>query len=132
MGGGGKTDEMVKNLSKSKKSKNNKSGNLTRVPNIEAKREPIFLTLDTRKTFNHLRQAFLEALILQHIDPECYIWIETDASGYAIGGVLSQLNFDWVPPKESNLAKFKILTKFDFGQWYPVAYFSRKMIPAKT
>ena len=38
--------------------------------------------------------------------------IETDASGYAIGAVLSQLT--------------------DLGRWHPVAYYSRKMIPAET
>ena len=51
--------------------------------------EPSFLTLDARQAFTQLRQAFTEALILRHFDPECHIRIETDASGYAIGGVLS-------------------------------------------
>ena len=72
-----------------------------------------YLTPDAKKTFDQLRQAFTEALILQHFDPEQYIQVETDASGYAIGGVLSQLTND-------------------SGRWHPVAYFSRKMIPAKT
>ncbi len=40
--------------------------------------------------------------------------IEMDASSYAIGGILSQLTSD------------------DSGQWHPVAFFSRKMIPAET
>ena len=43
-----------------------------------------------------------------------YIQIETDTSGYAIDGILSQLTSD------------------DLGQWYLVAFYSRKMIPAKT
>ncbi len=37
-----------------------------------------------------------------------------DASGYAIGGILSQL------------------TSNDLGRWHPVVFFSRMMIPAKT
>ena len=37
-----------------------------------------------------------------------------DALGYAIGGILSQLTSD------------------DLGQWHPVTFFSRKMIPTKT
>ena len=37
--------------------------------------------------------------------------METDASGYAIGGILSQQD--------------------DEGHWHPVAFFSRKMIPAE-
>ena len=65
-----------------------------------------------------MRQAFIKAPILRHFDPECHIRIETDASGYAIGGVLSQLTSDHLTS--------------DQGQWHPVAYFSRKMIPAET
>ena len=57
---------------------------------------------------------FLKAPILHHFDPERHIWIETDVSGYAIGGVLNQLTSD------------------DLGRWHPVAFFSRKMILAET
>ena len=74
-----------KNLSKSKKSK---SGIQTRIGAIE---EPTFLTSDARKAFNQLRQVFTKAPILRHFDLECHIRIKTDASSYAIGGVLSQL-----------------------------------------
>ena len=48
-----------------------------------------FLTPEARLAFTRLRQAFVEAPILHHFDPESHIRIETDASGYAIGGVLS-------------------------------------------
>ena len=65
-----------KNLSKSKES------------------ESGFLTSGARKAFTELRQAFVKALILYHFNPECHIRIETDASGYAIDGVLSQLTSD--------------------------------------
>ena len=64
-----------------------------------------FLTADAKQAFTRLRQAFTEAPILSHFDPERHIRIQTDASGYAIGGVLSQLTSD-------------------SGQWNPVAYFS--------
>ncbi len=37
-----------------------------------------------------------------------------DASGYVIGGIFSQL------------------TSNDLRQWYPIAFFSRKMIPAES
>ena len=38
---------------------------------------------------------------------------------------MSQLNLDSdTPPNDSN--------KSDFGQWHPIAYFSRKMIPVET
>ncbi len=61
-----------------------------------------------------MRQTFVEAPILNHFDPERHIRIETDASGYAISRIFSQLTSD------------------DLGQWHPVAFFSWKMIPVKT
>ena len=74
------------NLAKLEK-KLSKSGNWT---NYNATEDgPKFLTPDIKTTFNRLRLAFTEAPILQHFDPECHIWIEIDALGYAIGGVLS-------------------------------------------
>ena len=72
-----------------------------------------YLTLDAKKPFDQLRQAFTKAPILQHFDLEQYIQVKTDASGYAIGGVLSQLTND-------------------SGRWHRVAYFLHKMIPSKT
>ena len=72
-----------------------------------------FLTPKAKLAFSRLRQAFTKAPILYHFDPERYIRIEIDSSDYAIGGILSQLTPD-------------------SGQWYPVAFFSRKMIPAET
>ena len=73
-----------------------------------------FLTPGAKLAFTKFRQAFLKAPILHHFDPERHIRIETDVSGYAIGGVLSQLTSD------------------DSGRWHPVVFFSRKMIPAET
>ena len=73
-----------------------------------------FLNTDVRRTFTKLRQAFIEAPILNHFDLEHYIQIETDALGYAMGGILSQLTSD------------------NLGRWYPVAFFSRKMILVET
>ena len=89
VGVGGRTSETVKDLSKSKKSKNEKSKISTRFSVIGATRKLMFLIPDARKAFNYLRQAFIKAPILWHFDPECQIRIETDASGYAIGGVLN-------------------------------------------
>ena len=112
VGVGGRANGTVVNSSKNEISRNS-----TRVPNIGATGEPNFLTPDAKKAFNHLRLAFIEAPILRHFDPESHIRIETDASGYAIGGVSSQLNLDSHAPS---------------NQWHPVAYFYRKMIPVET
>ena len=96
-GGDDEVGKKVQNLSKSKKSVRSD-----------------FLTPGAKLAFAELRQAFVKAPILHHFDPERHIRIETDVSGYAIGGVLSQLTSD------------------DSGRWHPVAFFSRKMIPAET
>ena len=61
---------------------------------LDATGEPIFLTPDAKEAFNQLRQAFTEASILWHFDPEDHIRIETNTSNYIIGGVLSQLTFN--------------------------------------
>ena len=66
-----------------------------------------FLTPKARLAFTQLRQAFVEAPIFHHFDPESHIRIETDASGYAIGGVLSQLSSGTRPDG--------VVTKADLG-----------------
>ena len=53
--------------------------------------EPSFPTRNARRAFTQLRQAFTEAPIFRHFDLECYIRIKTNVSGYALGGVLSQM-----------------------------------------
>ena len=58
------------------------------------KMESGFLTSGARMAFTKLRQAFIKVLILHHFDPKRHIRVETDISGYAIGGVLSQLTSD--------------------------------------
>ena len=67
-----------------------------------------FFTPKARLTFIQLRQAFVEAPILHHFDQESHIWIETNASGYAIGNVLSKLSSGTRPDK--------VVTKTDLGQ----------------
>ena len=73
-----------------------------------------FLTSRAKLIFTKLRQAFFKAPILHHFDLKRHIRIETNASGYAIGGVLSQLTSD------------------NLGQRHLIAFFSRKMILTKT
>ena len=100
---GNKVGKKVQNLPKSK--------NLSKSKKMV---EWDFYTLGAKLTFTKLRQAFFKTPILHHFDREHYIQIETDALGYAIGKVLSQLTSD------------------DLGRWHLVAFFSQKMIPAKT
>lgn len=55
--------------------------------------KPIFLTPSARKVFNYLKQAFIQALILQHFDLKNHIWIEIDNLDYAIDGVFKSTDF---------------------------------------
>ena len=73
-----------------------------------------FFTPGARLAFTKLIQTFVKAPILHHFDSECHIQVETDALGHVIGRVLSQLTLD------------------DLGQRHPMAFFSQKMILAKT
>src|SRR5882672_466506 len=65
----------------------------------------------TQNAFDTLKTAFTSAPILKYFNPELPIIVETDASDFAIGAVLSQ--------------------KDNTGILHPIAYFSRKFIPAK-
>ena len=72
-------EKKVRNLSKFKNS--SKSKRMIRCSD--------FLTLKAKLAFTKLRQAFLKAPIFYYFDSEHHIRIETDASDYAISGVLS-------------------------------------------
>ena len=82
-----KGQKLSKSQKPAKSGKNlSKSGNS---PNFDVKDSgPSFLIFEARAAFNHLRPAFIKALILWHFDPKYHIWIKTDALGYAIRGVL--------------------------------------------
>ena len=112
-------------LGKSKGEKPKKPSKSGNSPNFGATESgPSFLIPKARLAFNCLWLAFTEAPILWHFDLKCHIQIETDVSGYAISGVLSQ----WASRTSSD----GVVTKTDLGQWHPIAFFSRKMILAKT
>ena len=66
----------------------------------------IQLSSSELEAFNQLQQAFQEAPMLAHYDPMAKIRLETDASDFAIGAILSQNQGD---------------------SWHPVAYLLRKL-----
>ena len=74
--GGGRIDDRLANLLCSTKKMGFGSG---------------FFTSEASLAFTQLRKAFTKAPILYHFNPKCHIRIETNALGYTIGGVLSQL-----------------------------------------
>ena len=100
-------DEVEKKVKKTSKSKNLSKSKKT-VGSSD------FFTSGAKLMFIKSKQAFFKAPILYHFNLECHIQIETDASGYAIIKILSQLTSD------------------DLGQWYLMVFISRKMILAKT
>jgi transposase InsO family protein len=74
-----------------------------------------FVLTDAASTaFRELKQAFTSAPMLRHYDPEKPIQVETDASGFAVAGVLRQPGDDPVQ-----------------AHWHPVAFYSRKMTAAE-
>ncbi len=75
-----------------------------------ALRKKDFLTAEARRSFQDLVATFTTSPVLIHFDAKRPIKLETDASGYAISGILSQ--------KQET-------------EWKVVAYFSRKMIDAE-
>ncbi|SOV04244.1 uncharacterized protein UDID_17035 [Ustilago sp. UG-2017a] len=68
------------------------------------------LPKEAQQAFHQLIQAFTSAGVLQHFDYHHPTRLETDASDFAIAGVLKQEHED---------------------RWHPVAFYSRKMSSAK-
>ena len=70
---------------------------------------------EVKEAFRRLREAFTIAPVLRHFDPKKPIRIETDASGFALVGIISQQD----DPTSTR------------SHWHPVAFWSRKMIPTE-
>ncbi len=103
---------IIKNLSTATKSAKSKKPNFAK-----ANLGTDFLTLGAKEAFIHLRKAFTEAPILRHFDPEHHMWIEIDASGYAIDGVLSQMTSDQ-PLSDHVTHEDPNSSKSEIGQWH--------------
>ena len=56
---------------------------------MEAIKKLLFLILNNKRAFNHLRQAFIKALILSHLHLESYIWIKINVLTFTINRVLN-------------------------------------------
>ncbi len=76
------------------------------------KKDSSFIWNDPQQAaFQTLKDAFRSSSVLAHPDEELPFILETDASDFAVGGVLSQLHVD--------------------GMLHPVAFFSRQMVPVE-
>ena len=91
-----------------------------------------FLTFEASLAFTQLKKTFTKAPYPHHFDPKHYIQIKTDASGYAIGEVLSQLTTKRDLTGQVTHKDQLINLPSEIGQWHPVAFFFRKMIPTET
>ncbi|MGL5829755.1 MAG: Ty3/Gypsy family RNase HI domain-containing protein, partial [Angustibacter sp.] len=80
--------------------------------------KPFTLTPQAEASFEALKTAFTTAPVLQHFDPSQRLRLETDASKYAIAGILSQPRRGAAPDSTDQ-------------HWHPVAYWSRKTVPAE-
>jgi hypothetical protein len=74
---------------------------------------PFQLISKARRAFQEIKNTFSTAPLLRHYDPELEIRVETDASGAALSGILSQ-------------------KQLDDGQWHPIAFWSRKLTDVET
>lgn len=83
----------------------------TPLTSLLKKNSPWFWGEKQQKAFDTLKQLFTSAPILIYPDPQKKFVLETDASDFAIGAVLSQ-------PDSKNLL-------------HPIAFYSRKMLPAE-
>ncbi len=140
--GGGRVGKSIKNLSTAAKLTKSKKPKLTKPKKsdlIKAQNfvktnsfKTDFLTPEAKKVFIYLQKSFTKAPIFRHFDLKCYIQIETDALGYAIGRILSQMTLDqyssnWVTHKDPN----SDFSKFEIGQWHPVAFFFKRWSPLR-
>src|SRR5207245_5710777 len=50
---------------------------------------PLTFSEECCQSFNNLKQAFMTALVLTHFIPDTPITVKTDASDYAVAGILS-------------------------------------------
>lgn len=87
--------------------------NLLKTTGVD-KTQAFAMTPKATKAFDTLRERFTSAPMLRHYDPERETQVETDASRYAVSGILSPLFGEGTE-----------------GRWHPVAYFSRKLTPVE-
>ena len=80
--------------------------------NLTQKDTPFQWSPPQEAAFQQLKSAFQSAPVLAHFDPDHQIIIETDASDFAIGTILSQLQ-----PADNDI--------------HPIAFHSRTMAPAE-
>ena len=90
----------------------NYSKTIVPITQLLKKDVPFEWTADCTSAFELLKDKFTSSPILAHADTSKPFYVETDASDFALGGVLSQI-------QESD------------GELHPIAFYSRKFAPAE-
>ncbi|MBW0548737.1 hypothetical protein O181_088452 [Austropuccinia psidii MF-1] len=88
----------------------NYSKKITSLTSLLKKDSPFIFNEESLSQFQLLKEAFTTAPILSHFNPSLPTIVETDASDYVSGAVLTQVN--------------------DSGK-HPIAFDSRKLLPAE-
>ncbi|MBW0513347.1 hypothetical protein O181_053062 [Austropuccinia psidii MF-1] len=88
----------------------NYSKKITALTSLLKKDSPFIFNEEALSQFQVLKEAFTTAPILSHFNPSLPTIVETDASDYSLGAVLSQVN--------------------DSGK-HPIAFDSRKLLPVE-
>jgi hypothetical protein len=84
---------------------------------------PFGPTTEMQEAFRRLQSEFTKAPVLAHCDYEKPIRLETDASGFAIAGIISQLAAWLTSGEEGGRVKDR--------DWHPIAFLSRTMADAE-
>ncbi|MBW0480497.1 hypothetical protein O181_020212 [Austropuccinia psidii MF-1] len=100
----------------------NYSKKITSLTSLFKKDSPFIFNEEALSQFQIIKEAFTTAPILPHFNPSVPTIVETDASDYALGAVLSQVNdsgkhpiaFDSCKPLPAEL-KYEINDKELFG-----------------
>jgi hypothetical protein len=87
------------------------SGIVTPLTRLTRKSVPFVWSEQCQHAFDLLKSAFVSVPVLAHFRPELRVTVETDASDYALAGILSQTD--------------------ESGTLHPVAFHSRALQPAK-
>jgi hypothetical protein len=78
---------------------------------------PFEFPVSAERAFQELKDCFTRGAVLVHYNPARQTRVESDASGKAVGGILSQA-YEGQGPSGRTV-------------WKPIAFFSRKMNPAE-
>ena len=90
---------------------------------------PFLFSDEVCSTFVELKEKFSSTLMLRHFDPEKAVRLETDASAFAIAGILSQQGAG--EPRADWCWSTSTIEGDTAMHWHPVAFWSWTMVPAE-